>query len=417
MRNERQCAWHFLLGLLVLGCLILTETVGAEGLLSFVRRDFRIHSQDPEYVTVEDFNRDGNPDIATANGLPNSVSILLGRGDGTFSPAQDFGVGGEPRDIKVGDFNRDGVPDLALPTRSKTGFDSISILRGKGDGTFGPVPGISLGRRVPNALVVGHFNRDRNLDLATANVSFNPQMISVSLGRSDGTFNPARDFVVKHAPSDINASDFNNDGRLDITTANTVDKTVSILLGRGDGTFGAARNLALSGGPRAIAVGDFNDDGDLDVATANSPGNTVSVLLGRGDGTFEPAVAFLQSDEPFEIEVGDFNHDGHLDISTANRGDDTVSILLGQGDGTFKAAMNFQAPQTADAVATGDFNRDQRLDLATVNNNHTVSIWINTQPIHGFTGFGLGAHLDPRLYIVGMDDHVQELGWNGRRWF
>jgi len=40
--------------------------------------------------------------------------VLLGNGDGSFQPAQDFVVGSSPISVAVGDFNGDGVPDLVV---------------------------------------------------------------------------------------------------------------------------------------------------------------------------------------------------------------------------------------------------------------------------------------------------------------
>lgn len=65
-----------------------------------------------------DFNGDGNLDLAVVNLTSNTVSILLGNGDGTFKPRTDLPTGTGPRSVAVGDFNGDGVPDLAITNSS-----------------------------------------------------------------------------------------------------------------------------------------------------------------------------------------------------------------------------------------------------------------------------------------------------------
>src|SRR5262249_39709363 len=70
----------------------------------------------PEFVAVGDFNGDGVPDLAVANaafaGTPENVTLLLGNGDGTFRTAGRFDRIFGP--LVAGDFNNDGKPDLAV---------------------------------------------------------------------------------------------------------------------------------------------------------------------------------------------------------------------------------------------------------------------------------------------------------------
>src|SRR5438309_10784273 len=47
----------------------------------------------PSSVAVEDFNRDGKLDLAVANNRSDTVSVLLGNGDGTFQAAVSSPVG------------------------------------------------------------------------------------------------------------------------------------------------------------------------------------------------------------------------------------------------------------------------------------------------------------------------------------
>ena len=84
-------------------------------------------------MAVADLNGDGRPDLVTANSDGNTVSVLLGNGDGTFSVQQTFAVGRSPRAVAVADLNGDGIPDLVVANYND---DTVSVLLGKGDGTF-----------------------------------------------------------------------------------------------------------------------------------------------------------------------------------------------------------------------------------------------------------------------------------------
>ena len=63
--------------------------------------------------------------MAAANYGSNTISILLGNGDGSFQKPLDWVVGTGPLSIGVGDFSGDGKPDLAV---ANNGASSVSIL-------------------------------------------------------------------------------------------------------------------------------------------------------------------------------------------------------------------------------------------------------------------------------------------------
>lgn len=65
----------------------------------------------PIGIAKGDFNHDGNQDVIVTNFSSSSLTLFLGRGDGTFEPAQTIPVGAEPIAIAVADFDRDGNLD------------------------------------------------------------------------------------------------------------------------------------------------------------------------------------------------------------------------------------------------------------------------------------------------------------------
>lgn len=323
---------------------------------------------------VGDFNEDGIPDLVVATSAPQtgagSLTVLLGNGDGTFTPtAANPATGFDPHSIAVGDFNRDGILDLAV---ANAGSNNVTVLLGNGDGTFTPIAESLPTGADPVSIVTTDFNRDGILDLAIANATGNN--ISVLLGKGDGTFTPTIDSPATGiGPDSIVVGDFNGDGLPDLATANVTSNNVTILLGNGDGTFTPAASPTTGAGPDAIAVADFNGDGILDLATANLGPNTsagsVTVLLGNGDGTFMPAAASPATGiNPQSIAVGDFNGDGVPDLAVANTISNTATILLGNGDGTFTSTATSPATNTYPAgLAVGDFNGDGLADIAVEN--------------------------------------------------
>jgi hypothetical protein len=318
----------------------------------------------PYALVTGDFAGTGHLDLAVANFNDNTVALLLGNGDGTFQPQEIYAVGSGPSGLVAGDFKGDGHLDLAVADFAS---NDVSVLLGNGDGTFQPATKYAAGPG-PAAIVAGDFNGDGHLDLAVAD-SFGSSNVAVLLGNGDGTFQPAS--LIKYAATSFSdaivAGDFTGDGHLDLAVAdapNEIAGTVSVLLGNGDGTFQPAIQYRVGWQPYSLVAGDFAGDGHLDLVTANSFSNDVSVLLGSGDGTFQPARQYRVALAPASLVAGDFAADGRLDLAVANSYSNDVTILLGKGDGTFETTGQREVASHPGAIVTGDFNGDGRLNMA-----------------------------------------------------
>jgi hypothetical protein len=89
-----------------------------------------------------DLDGDGVPDIAVVQTNDSTLSLLMGRGDGTFQVRRDYGTGAQPRVIAVGDLNGDGTPDLTV---ANSVDETVSVLLGNADGTFQPAQDVAAG--------------------------------------------------------------------------------------------------------------------------------------------------------------------------------------------------------------------------------------------------------------------------------
>jgi YD repeat-containing protein len=199
--------------------------------------------QGPTAIVIGDINGDGHNDLALANGLDNTVSILFNNGDGNFTPSQtSYAVGALPQDLAFGDLNQDGLLDLVV---ADANGNEVSVLFNQGNGTFANAVSVSAGR--------------------------NPYALAVE--------------------------DINNDGWLDIVTANYLGG-FSTLTNQGNGTFatnvyagsGYTTTIPYGTGGTSIALGDINKDDYLDVVITNSnvnfQNNQTLVWLNQSNGSF-----------------------------------------------------------------------------------------------------------------------------------
>jgi hypothetical protein len=328
----------------------------------------------PSSFVAGDFNRDGIVDLAVANEGSSTLTILQGNRQGLF-PKQPLNIciqvegfsckqGLAPVDLKIGDFNGDRLADLFVLNRDA---DTLSILLGNGQGDFFPlvqqspyvVPiplhppegvacrprsielyfldsdllidwvvacdnlnsliflasrtGFKFGPLPPGyeirGLAVGSLNTDTQLDIAVPMASQLPGIPGIVALVLSGGIN--RQVEVGMNPTSAELFDFNNDGLTDLIVTH-------------EGSDPAGR-------PENCSDGIDNDaDGWTDGRDADCP--SVWVLLGRGDGTFESFIFFVglepQGGGPTSTFSGDFDGNRLNDLVISNR--DTRNIFMVQ---------------------------------------------------------------------------------------
>jgi fibronectin type 3 domain-containing protein len=400
---------------------------------------------------AKDVTGDGYIDVVGVDYDTRAI-IFPGRGDGTFGPPFMLDSGGDtPISIDRGDFNNDGLIDLVV---ANIGFDNLSIIFGKGEGSFRAttiyeafiIGYNSFGK---NPITTADLNGDKSIDII---VTYVPRVgnplgtnwwgLKTFLGSGDGTFTEysnktvskpdgewpinvvAEDFdgdnipdifvstylnfyiflgkgdgsfydplsIKTKKPSYIGKAipiDYNNDDKTDIISINSYQGAwlgtgdVSFFTNSGDGTFTLSNFIEFNSTVEDIAKGFFNNDSYPDIAIIfqNKNTETANLLIYLGNGN----IPQLQSEYSWtkkysvpssSINVNDFNGDGNQDLAIYEGiSGNYTSIWYGRGDGTFEKSLSYYTPNT---VLSSDFNQDGRIDL--ISAEYAFSLSFNTLP-------------------------------------
>lgn len=324
-----------------------------------------------------DMDGDGWLDISAVNEDTDDLRVFLNSGDGVGSfntfEQPPAGAGQVPSPSEPSDFNRDGLIDVCL---ANTTDESVSVLLGNGDGTFASQQVIAVGNG-PRGIAVLDADGDGDVDIVSANAGSGN--LAIMLNNGAGVFGPATFFEGGGSGEwSLAAADMNSDGILDLVIGTATSDEILINLGNGDGTFSFASARSAGGRSWMLVVGDLDGDGDEDVATANSTTNNGAILLGDGQGGLAPAQTYSMDPFPLATDLGDVDGDGDLDwVNSSFQGDWT--LLTNDGDGTFTFDREFPAPIAASCAVMLDTDNDGDLDLALLDEiADTIDLWRNS---------------------------------------
>jgi hypothetical protein len=340
----------------------------------------------PETLAFADVTGDGYLDLIDAS---DSISVSPGNGDGTFGPAISNYASGAFYMAAV-DINGDGILDLVA---LETEYRSVSVFMGRGDGTYigGPLLTSPLSGSIPETLTLelaADVTGLGNTDLIEVYQPEPQQGAQLLTGLSDGkgNFNYVAAF-----PTDEGAfsnetfiqpvsADFNGDGKQDIILSGP-HGALSVALSNGDGTFQTPVAISLGALDCPVtyaAVGDLENSGKQSMVVpypgdfaCDGPDGEPSgyfVIPGNGDGTFGTPQFQPFGNELYSAVLANINGSGILGLvlndapfdSTAYFG---VYYLPGNGDGTFGSPAMVSTSYMVSQVIAGDYNQDGNVDL------------------------------------------------------
>ncbi len=315
----------------------------------------------PSFLITDDFTRDKKLDLVVVNSGDHSISVYKGKGDGSFYDQVEYQTGQEPICVVSADFNADGYPDLAVLNYAD---QTIEVFMNNRFGKFFKVKVKLKPGKIPINMTAGDFNEDGFPDIA---VTLRYHKVVVMRGKGNGKFHDPKAYPVNGQPTGIIVGDYNKDQHVDIafSLAGSGNTGVQILWGKGDGDFVTSKRFKGGGQPLTIVSLDVNNDGNDDFVTSSNVLHAMTTVINNGDETFRALRDFASGSFPKYVVAADFSGDGIDDIVVSNAVDDLISVSLGKGDGTFTYPPVYHPvdlhPQ---GMAIGDYDGDGFLDLA-----------------------------------------------------
>lgn len=370
-------------------------------------------STGPIALAVGDINGDGKQDVVTADYGSNTISILIGDGQGHLTFIQAKVAGTHPRGVALGDFNNDGKQDVVA---ANSGSNTISVWLNVGGGQMGPRTDVATPTE-PRAVVVGLFNGDAALDVVSCNYLGGTISLFTNQNNGTGALNTPVNIPVGNKPTALATGLLDANGTTDVAVA--CSSRVVTRLSNGVGGFGggisvvvpvnplaitvanvtggalqdiAVAGISAAGAPNVAVIQDVSSASFIGVITARGgptpwgiaytpdpsalvvantgdmsaadPTHTVSLLrqnpLTNGFGSSQDLLGGARADQ---IAVADLNKNGIPDLIIGGQDANGLYTANGVGDGTFAAPVAIAGSADASWVGAIDANRDGNVDI------------------------------------------------------
>ena len=257
---------------------------------------------------------DGTGADCNRNGIPDEQDLRAG--DLILQSARRFPAGDAPVSIAAGDL--DGDLDIDLVTANRDSSD-VSVLLNRGDGSFSAPTGFSAGAE-PVAVALAGLDADADLDIAVASRGSEGGGLSVLLNLGGGAYAPRVPLSGAPTPNSVAAGDIDGDGDVDLVAADDASGIVALHENDGAGGFGDGESHDLGEEPTSVVVADFDRDGRLDIAALTSHGSPAtlaydaSILFNEGEGTFAEPLHFGAAESPHSMIATDVDGDSNPDL-------------------------------------------------------------------------------------------------------
>lgn len=340
------------------------DGAGAAGETCFAPPEIVLENRPTAAVALADVDLDGDLDLVA--GHLDGFSTWLG--DGTGALGEPFGQDSDPIGaIAIATVDDDEWPDLVA---AHPQHDRVSVRMGIGDGSFGAAIEIlvdgdgTMGNAGPRGVAASDLDDDGDTDVAV--VSELDAGVRIFF-QSGGAFDMSTTLPSGGTPVAIAIGSLTEGPGPDLAVANFAGASVALFEHAGGQSWDPGASLAVGAGPRGIAALDLDEDGAIDLVSADAEGGTASILL-RAGPDFAAALVLGVGTQPRAVAAGDFDNDGHVDVAFALETQNAIGVLLRDAAAEEFAMLPVAAVATharPDAIAAGDLNDDGISDVVT----------------------------------------------------
>ncbi len=276
-----------------------------------------------------DFNKDGIADIVVSgkNDLDGSgvMTILFGKGDGGFKSKIDVPTDKFAVNLVVADIDKDGLPDIVTANSES---QTVSIFLCQKSGGFKAKDPIKI-KGSPGLIAVGDFTEDGKPDIAVM-LSTNNEL-QIYKGTS---YKLAASKVFDAKPVSMKAKDLSSGGHAHLLIAFEGRSDLALIapteVGSNKWEFPEVK-LDMLTSPRFAQSADINGDGFEDAVVYAGTGKGIEVhLSGSGGLVLDNIYSLKTSDAASLFSLGDFNGDKRTDIALLDVSQSQVTIHLNQ---------------------------------------------------------------------------------------
>ncbi|MFN7972246.1 MAG: VCBS repeat-containing protein [Acidobacteriota bacterium] len=326
-----------------------------EGLFTPVPSDTAIIGQGPRSMRMAFLDPDLKADVMVTLQIDNKLAVAPSTGVAPyFTTFTKYDTQLNAIGMEYIDLDGDAKGDIIVANRDS---NSVSVFQGGSSPSFNFKGNVSVSSNTvwPWAVTALDWDNDGDREIFTACVASSTIVLNENMGNF--TFGTGTSFAGSSSPFGITSAKIDADNFEDLAFTNS-GGSVTLYTGTGTGTLNFWQSLGTGptgATPSSVIVQDLNDDGFVDIATANDGGNSVAIMLwDQPNGVFMNAVDYHSGKGPKQLVAGDVDADGLPDIVTANDGSHSASLFLNKGDGTLYADRELSSvgqagPPTGDA--------------------------------------------------------------------